>query len=914
MGTSGPPVGYLFADIEGSTERWEKTPAQMQLAVARLDALVDELIARHGGVIQDRSGDGVFATFRSGNPLQCALEIQLAMQGQDWSAVGGLDLRIGVHASEDDSAGQVDRAAANRGGRIMASGWGGQIVVSDIASARFSAPQDAELLDLGLNRFKGVKEPLHLASLVHPALKRTEFPPLRSLLFEGAVGPEALAGPIFGRTRELGEILAKLAQTRSLTLLGPGGNGKTRLALRVGAEVASSQPVCFASFENAANAGEAAAIVAAALGLRLNADRGTDEQIVDYLRDKQILLVLDNAETIAGHADFVGAWAADCDLLSVLVTSREPLGFAGEAVLRVEGLASSGEGGSPALELFVHEARQKQPNFVVPDAQIPIFRKISALVEGSPLALRLTAQWTPVLSLEEILERLQHSITFLAPASAGEQRQTLRGVFEGVWRLMTPAQQIALARLSVFGRAFNLAAASTIAEVDLETFSALERKGLLVRAAHGRFAMHIMVREFARERLAEDRAEEAATRMRHAKYYLEAVRDSTQGASVPARAAARAQLQLGFAEIRAAWFYAAKAEADALIQDVVESLCYFLYARSMMREAVDVFSADIANPSLRRHFAGIRANFLVHLGDAEGAGVAAASVLAAPSEAAVARAHANHALANLAHMRGDFEAADALYQTAFDLRESVGDLRGCCYASISLGALHLLFSSVETARPHIKRGYRLARQIGDAFGMMASHVYAGDLAALEDRLGDAQENYEMSLRLEDAAPHPQFNSMLHRRLGTLFALRGDPKGALVHHRKAYELAREGGDRRTCAHALVEIGKDQRLLGDLSGARQNLLRGVRLSMSLGMQPCLSRGLLELAHVDLTAGNADGARRLVSVLGAGDLGELRSDYDALVAQLAGGEVANFAPITVQDLMNELIEEAEMDTLKL
>ena len=908
-----PPVGYLFADIEGSTERWEKTPAQMQLAVARLDALIGELIARHGGVIQDRSGDGVFATFRSGNPLQCALEMQLTMQRQDWSAVGGLDLRIGVHASEDDGAGEVDRAVANRGGRIMSSGWGGQIVVSDEASAKFATPAGAELLDLGLSRFKGVQEALRLASLVHPDLRRTEFPPLRSLLFEGG-GPETLAGPIFGRTRELGEILSKLAQRRLLTLVGPGGNGKTRLALRAGAEVASHQPVCFASLETAASAADAAALVSSALGLRLNAGRRADEQIVDYLRDKQMLLVLDNAETIAGGAAFVGAWIAHCPLLSVLVTSREPLDFPGETLLRVEGLSSDADGVSPALELFVHEARQKSPHFAVAGAQLPVFAAISALVEGSPLALRLTAQWTPVLSLEEILERLEQSITFLAPVDGGAQRQSLRGVFEGVWRLMTPAQQHALARLSVFVKAFDLAAASAIAEVDLETFLALERKGLLVRASHGRFAMHVMVRAFARERLAEDGAEEAATRARHAAYYLEAVREGMQSVAAPARGAVLEHLRLAFPEIRAAWLYAAATEADALLGGAVEPLCYFLYTRSMMREAVEVFSAETSNTALKRHFAGIRANFLVHQGDAEGASVAAASVLTAPTENALARAHANHALANLAHMRGDFDAGDAHYQAAFDLRESVGDLRGCCYASISASALHLLFSRVESARRHIKRGYRLARQIGDTFGMMASHVYAGDLAALEERLDDAQENYEMSLRLEDAAPHPQFRSMLHRRLGTLHALRGDRESALAHHQQAHDLAREGGDQRTCAHALIEVGNDQRLLGDLAGARQSLLRGVRLSMALGMQPSLSRGLLELAQVEVTAGNLAKARRLISVLEGGVPAEMQADHDALMVQLAGGDVANFAPVTVQALLSELVEEAEIDTLKL
>jgi tetratricopeptide (TPR) repeat protein len=221
---------------------------------------------------------------------------------------------------------------------------------------------------------------------------------------------------------------------------------------------------------------------------------------------------------------------------------------------------------------------------------------------------------------------------------------------------------------------------------------------------------------------------------------------------------------------------------------------------------------------------------------------------------------------------------------------------------------------LDTSRLHIKRGYRIARQIGDTFGMIASHVYAGDLAAVEERLGDAQENYEMSLRLEDTAPHSQFRAMLHRRLGTLFVLRGDPQSALGHHQNAFELSREVGDRRTTAFSLIEIGKDWRLIGDTDQARQNLLRGVRMSIELGLQPCLSRGLLELSHLALTHGDVTGARRLVSVLDDATLGDLQADYDALIVQLEGGEVASFAPITVHDMLNELIAAAEVDTLKL
>ena len=233
MGSLESPVGYFFADIEGSTERWEKAQGAMQLAVARFELLTDELFARHGGVVQDRAGDGVFAIFKSGNPLQCALEMQLSMQRTDWSSVGGLDLRIGVHAGEDVGGNDVDRAVANRGSRIMSSGWGGQIVVSSDAANSFATPEGAHLQDLGLCRFKGVKDALQLFSLVHPELRRAEFPPLRSMLFEGPTA-EQMSGPMFGRQAEFGELLSKLSQRRFVTLVGLGGNGKTRLALKAG--------------------------------------------------------------------------------------------------------------------------------------------------------------------------------------------------------------------------------------------------------------------------------------------------------------------------------------------------------------------------------------------------------------------------------------------------------------------------------------------------------------------------------------------------------------------------------------------------------------------------------------------------------------------------------------------------------
>ena len=241
-------AGYLFTDIEDSTERWEQAPQRMRLAVERQNAIIDGLVARHGGFIHDRAGDGVFAIFASGNPLECALQIQLAMQREDWSTVGGLALRLGVHVGKVADGATVDQASVNRAARIMGSGWGGQIVVSGDAVAAYTAPTDATFVDLGVCQFKGIDEPLRLSGLIHPLLEKKEFPPLRSHYVQGLNIPKP-AAPLFGRARETGEILDQLSSSRLLTIVGPGGNGKTRLAIELATECSRGRSVVFVSLD-----------------------------------------------------------------------------------------------------------------------------------------------------------------------------------------------------------------------------------------------------------------------------------------------------------------------------------------------------------------------------------------------------------------------------------------------------------------------------------------------------------------------------------------------------------------------------------------------------------------------------------------------------------------------------------------
>src|SRR6185312_3102062 len=233
------PLGYLFTDIDDSTGKWESSAEAMKLALARHDSLLDRIIAMNGGVIQDRAGDGVFAVFRTGNPVQCALDLQCALQAEDWGSVGGLHVRIGVHCGAA-GAREIDKRSTNRAARIVASAWGGQIVISAAAAAAFDAPPASERVDLGICRLKGVDEPMRLFGLMHPRLARDEFPPLRTLLSHGHAVPKP-AAPIHGRDEEVKEISSKLAVVRQMTIVGPGGNGKTRLALEIAAQRSERQ-------------------------------------------------------------------------------------------------------------------------------------------------------------------------------------------------------------------------------------------------------------------------------------------------------------------------------------------------------------------------------------------------------------------------------------------------------------------------------------------------------------------------------------------------------------------------------------------------------------------------------------------------------------------------------------------------
>jgi predicted ATPase/class 3 adenylate cyclase len=923
MNIRGRPVGYLFTDIEGSTQRWEKLPARMRFAIERHDRILDEVIGGHGGCIRDHAGDGVFATFDAGNPLQCALDIQLALQKEDWSAVDGLLVRIGLHAGMiGDHEGTRDQVSVNRAARIMSSGWGGQIVVSDAAIKAYPLPGGCQLNDLGICRLRGVDEPLRLFGLAHGDLTRTEFPPLRSLSIHSLSLP-AQSTPFIGRTRELNEIIQTLAsqKTRLLCILSPGGNGKSRLAAQVAGRFSKYHPVHFVSLDAVTSKEELVSAIGATMRFPFHGPTPPEDQLIDYLRDKQVLLVLDNFDGLVSERAVVVRLLNSCASLAILTTSREALRIQGEIDYRLSGFALPGESphdvrASSAYQLFVQEARTTDPQFDLVDGDLGTFREVCRVLGGSPLALHLTAQWTHLLSLEAVLAKLRQGLGFLNEEAADvpERHRSLGSAFEGSWALLTGEQRKGLARLSVFPSDFESDAAERVSALGLKTLAALEKRTLVERSSQRRLALHPIIREFARAKLLENRIEETATLERYSRHYLELVCSVSSPSTKREQCLVFDQFQQEIANLREAWNIAIRRGATELIYLAIEPLFYFLTFRALYRDAGAFFDVKTADRGLNIYLTSVLANCFVQQGDFTRAEAAASLVLEGLDIPGIAQAHAQQALGNLAHARGELQTAKKHYEDALATRTRLDDSMGCYFSTMSLAALYLLLGDTDSAREKVKQSARLSKEEANTNGMMVAYFLAGDIALHEKRSADARASYANSLRVEETVHNPQFRASILLRLGSVLAAMGDGAGALERHGEAFDLATDVGDQRLMTHALLEIGCDQALIGEVAHARHFLLRGVRIGRQLGARPLILRGVLELASIELRLGHKERAKRLAGSLDTTELGALRSSYETLVNQLAEELVPQSAGKALDAELDEIFREDELSSLRL
>jgi predicted ATPase/class 3 adenylate cyclase len=527
-------VTFLLTDVQRSTFLWESVPEAMGTAIRRHYELLDTAITLHNGVRPQEQGEGdsVVAAFAcASDALAAALDIQRAFGAEDWPGGAELELRVALHTAQAQLRDEVNYfgPAVNRCARLRAVAHGGQVVLSkttrDLVVDRL--PDGAQLADLGVHRLRDLDQPEHVFGLLHADLP-AEFPPLRSLGTLSHNLPIELTSFI-GRSMELAEVGKLLGQVRLLTLTGSGGCGKTRLALHAAASAMDGQldGVWWVELARLDDTALVPTAVISAVGVRELPGQGPLGTLKAYLRTRRALLLLDNCEhVLAACARLADALLHACPLLTVLATSRAPLGVAGETAWRVPSLLNA-----EAARLFVDRATQVRPDFDLTPANASIIEQICRDLDGIPLAIELAAAWSRMLTPAQVADRLGDRFRLLTGRSgtAAPRQQTLQASIDWSYGLVSEGERTLLRRLSVFTGGWTLDATEHVCvgdgvdrDVVLDLLAGLVDQSLVTTAEQGaevRYGLLETVRQYAAARLAEAGEFDAVAR-RHFTYYV----------------------------------------------------------------------------------------------------------------------------------------------------------------------------------------------------------------------------------------------------------------------------------------------------------------------------------------------------------------------------------------------------------
>ena len=505
-------VTMLFTDIEGSTRLLQELGRDAYVrALTDHRRLLREAFTRHGGVEVEMQGDSFFFAFaRAGDAVRAAAEGQRALAGHPWPSEP-IRVRIGIHTGEPIvNEGLYAGLDVHRAARVMSAAHGGQVLISE--ATRKLVDEGADVRDLGSHRLKDLLAPQRLYQFgegEHPALRtlhRTNLP----------VQPT----PLVGRERELAEAADLLETHRLLTLVGPGGIGKTRLALQIAAEAVErfDGGVWWVSLAAVTDPDRVESTIAETIGAR--------DGLAAHLGGHRTLLLLDNFEYLLAAAPRVADLLATVPDVTALVTSRASLHVAGEQEYPVAPLSEA-----DAVTLFTERARAVDPGFE-PDADVPV---ICRRLDGLPLAVELAAARVRALPPARIVDRLARALPLLTGGArdAPDRQRTLRATIEWSYGLLDEAEQRILDALSLFAGSFSLEAAEEVCGAELDTIDGLLDKSLLRRTEQGRYFLLETVREFAGERIAHSGERDEANR-RHVDYLVRLASQAESGRGVTA--------------------------------------------------------------------------------------------------------------------------------------------------------------------------------------------------------------------------------------------------------------------------------------------------------------------------------------------------------------------------------------------
>lgn len=798
-------VTFLFSDIEDSTRLVEELrPSTYRELIEQHHALLREAFSANGGVERGSEGDGFLVVFtNAASAVKAAVQAQRSIQSAEWPGESQVRVRMGLHSGQgirggDDYVGpDIVRAA-----RVAASAHGDQVLISDSTRAlcQRDLPADVSIRFIGEHQLKGLNSPERLYQLVIQGLP-IDFPPPTSEGL-GAVHIPTRMTSFVGRKAELSRLRELLQSHRLITLMGPGGTGKTSLAIELARQVAHDFPdgAWFVDLTQLSDPELVESAIASRLRLREESQRSVSQVLKEHLASRRMLLVLDNFEHLMDASQGVSDLLAGAPELNIVTTSRSGLNLYGEQVFPVPPLGledpdtvvdSTQIAAGEAVSLFVERAKTVKPGFEVSEENVGVIARICARVDGLPLAIELAASRIRLLTPEQLLDRLERRLPVLGESARDrpERQQTLSKTIQWSYDLLEAAEQKLFNRVSIFSGGFTIEAAEAICgparelSIDiLDGLASLENQSLIRQrpvTGSSRFEMLETIRDFGRDVLSSSGAFDDVA-ARHLEYYRDLAEEAQPHLMGPGQADWLHRLEVEHANLRQALRTAVSLSRSNDGLALASSIWRFWFERGHLREGRDWLERLLALD---------------------------------PEAITQHRASAYTALGGLVYWLSDSEATEMAYQAALDIYRQIGD---------------------------------------DAAVAEALYDYAFAAAMVNDA-EKAQERFSESMAAAERAGVQSLIAKNKVSFGLNALMEGHPRKAVSLLEEALETFRDLDDRFHITWALGSLGQAYFDFGRLEEGRAAFIEAMEISSELRNLPVISAGLRALAMQESALGN-------------------------------------------------------------
>ncbi|MEO8665062.1 MAG: tetratricopeptide repeat protein [Ignavibacteria bacterium] len=828
-------VTFLFTDIEGSTRLAQEFPNSYNSILQKHDSILDKAIESHNGFVFKKIGDAFCSGFESSSDaIAAAHEIQKKLAEHEWDKFH-LKVRIGLHRGEaeylnDDYAGYI---TLSRVSRIMSVANGGQVLLTQEVyndAGDLSLP-GISFRDLGERKLKDIILPEHIYQLVSNELQ-SDFPQLKSL----DIRPNNLPLQItkfIGREREIAEIKNLLTGTRKLTIVGSGGTGKTRLAIRAATDLIDE-------FENGVWFVELSALndpeliekeISIALNLKEEGDKNLIDILKEYLEDKQLLIIFDNSEHLLDKcAEIAYALLQRCPKLKIISTSRESLNISGEKIYRVPPLSvpdNSTDHTPESLKeyessrLFIERASSIKHDFKVTDENADALAELCRKLDGIPFAIELAATRVNVLSIDKILDRLNDRFKLLTRGSstALPRHQTLRALIDWSYDMLNENEKLLLQRLSIFmgGWAFEAAeqicSDETIDEIDiLDLLTSLESKSLItVNEVNGnvRYNMLETIKQYCSEKL----EEKSGVYKKHFEYYINTLDPAIRKEKKTEQKEWVGLLESELDNLRVAIQWTMENEPENTFR-LITSLRNFWLIKAFLREGFQTCRKALAIETVTDK--KLRAEVLL-------------------------------TAAEMCYGLGNFSELENYANESLTLFTEVGDKAGIAECLIKLGDLSYTNLEFKKSRDYFDKALVLSEEINSK---ELKATILRNLSFLVNQDGDKDGAYdlkEQSLIIFREIKDSYNVASVLASLGIFEYHRGNFERANSFSEESLSIARENGDQYFISINLINLGRIYSEKKDFLKAEYSLEEAIKLIRKYGYSLNLHPALIYLARI-------------------------------------------------------------------